>query len=319
MTTRHAPWLPVLALLLNALVWGLSWWPFRHLQGLGLHPLWTTALIYGLSMLVIVAWRPAALPLLWRTPALWSIALASGCTNAAFNWAVTIGEVVRVILLFYLMPLWTVLLARWLLHEPLDARVLLRVALALAGAALVLLGGASAESGVDAVAVAGAGLAAAASGRLGGLALADLLGLLGGIFFALNNVLLRREAHRPEEGRALAMFAGGVLVSAVVALLAGPAAGVPALPVPAAVWVLPALLMGVAFLFGNLALQYGAARLPANVTAVIMPTEIVFATVSAVWLGGETLHSTVLGGGLLILAATALAALDEPRSAAAPA
>jgi drug/metabolite transporter (DMT)-like permease len=299
--THHAPWLAVLALLLNALVWGVSWWPFRRLQQLGLHPLWTTALVYGLAALVIALWRPRALAQLAGTPALWCIALASGATNAAFNWAVTIGEVVRVVLLFYLSPLWTVLLARWLLGERFDVRVALRVLLALSGAALVL----------------GAGAPGTAE-SFGGLQLADLLGLLGGATFALNNVLLRRESQRPEEGRALAMFCGGMLVSATVAWLAGgsvgPAGGVALPPAWAQAWLWPALLMGLAFFFGNLGLQYGAARLPANVTAVIMPTEIIFASVSAVWLGGEVLRPAVLMGGALILAATALAAWDEPRA-----
>ena len=40
--------LPVLGLLANALIWGLSWWPFRILHGAGLHPLWATALMYSL-------------------------------------------------------------------------------------------------------------------------------------------------------------------------------------------------------------------------------------------------------------------------------
>ena len=40
------------------------------------------------------------------------------------------------------------------------------------------------------------------------------------------------------------------------------------------------------FLAGNLALQYGAARLPANRTAVVMLTEVVFASLSAVAFGG---------------------------------
>jgi hypothetical protein len=31
--------LPVLALTLNAFVWGTSWWPFRQLEARGLHPL----------------------------------------------------------------------------------------------------------------------------------------------------------------------------------------------------------------------------------------------------------------------------------------
>jgi hypothetical protein len=41
--------LPALALILNAFVWGVSWWPFRVLQAHGLHPLWATALIYLVS------------------------------------------------------------------------------------------------------------------------------------------------------------------------------------------------------------------------------------------------------------------------------
>ena len=31
--------LAVAALLLNAMVWGVSWWPFQTLQAQGLHPL----------------------------------------------------------------------------------------------------------------------------------------------------------------------------------------------------------------------------------------------------------------------------------------
>ena len=129
---------PVLALLVNAFVWGVSWWPFRHLQAMGLHPLWATTLIYILSAGVIVAWRPAALRQFVGHPALWLIFLGSGATNATFNWAVSIGDVVRVVLLFYLMPLWSLLLARVILHEKLTTSALVRVALALGGAALVL-------------------------------------------------------------------------------------------------------------------------------------------------------------------------------------
>ena len=106
----------------NALVWGLSWWPFRQLQALGLHPLWATVLVYLLAVVVIVAARPGARRQLLRTPALWVLVVASGTTNAAFNWAMVIGDVVRVVLLFYLMPLWAVLLARLLLDEALTAK-----------------------------------------------------------------------------------------------------------------------------------------------------------------------------------------------------
>ncbi len=107
--------MPYLALLFNALVWGLSWWPLRQLQAQGLHPLWATLLFFLLGGLLIGVSRPLAWATVWRTPALWVLALASGATNAAFNWGVSTGEVVRVVLLFYLMPLWAVGLAWWLL------------------------------------------------------------------------------------------------------------------------------------------------------------------------------------------------------------
>lgn len=297
--------LPVLGLLVNAFTWGVSWWPLRHLESAGLHPLWATTLLYAVASVVMIAWRPSGLRELFNAPALWVILLASGGTNACFNWAVTVGEVTRVVLLFYLAPLWMVLLARWLLGERLHAGVWLRVALALAGAAIVLL-----AQPADAV----------ASARPPS-ALADALALIGGVLFALFNVMLRREADRPETGRALAMFLGGVLVPGAVALVATASGGDVAWP-PVQQgawlgWIWPLLALAGAFLLANLALQYGAARLPSQITAVVMPSEVVFAAVSAAWLAGEVLSGAALLGGALILAATLLAALPQrPVSAA---
>ena len=288
---------PVLALLVNAFVWGVSWWPFRHLQAMGLHPLWATAQIYVLSALAIIAWRPGSLRQLLRHRALWLIFLASGATNATFNWAVSIGDVVRVVLLFYLMPLWSLLLARVILKEKLTPSSVARVAMALVGAALVLSHGEPAAGG------------AAHRAAI----LPDVLALLGGFAFALNNVMLKRESAQPEEGRALAMFFGGAVVAGVTATLlsTGGAVGV-GWPVGLSAWLLPGLGLALAFMVSNLCLQYGAARLSAAVTAVVMPCEVLFASLTAVWWGGATLHATVLVGGALILAAT-LASVFEKR------
>ena len=277
---------PVLALMVNAFMWGVSWWPFRHLQAMGLHPLWATTQIYLVSALAIVAWRPAVLGQLARQPALWVIFVASGVTNATFNWSVSIGDVVRVVLLFYLMPLWSLLLARVILKERLTVGSMARVALALAGAALVLSHGEPSTGAAPAL-------------------LPDVLAILGGFAFALNNVMLKREAAQPEEGRALAMFLGGATVAAVTAagLSAAGAAGV-TWPIGVSGWLLPGLGLAFAFMGANLCLQYGAARLSASVTAVVMPCEVLFAALTSVWWGGATLHPTVLAGGALILVAT---------------
>jgi drug/metabolite transporter (DMT)-like permease len=305
---------PVLALLVNAFIWGVSWWPFRRLQALGLHPLWATALIYVLCVAVIAAWRGSALRAFATQPALWLIFLASGTTNATFNWAVSIGDVVRVVLLFYLMPLWALLLARLVLGEPFTRGATLRVILSLAGAALVLWHGEPPAAGPR----------APAAGTWP--VLPDLLALLGGFSFALNNVMLRRAAALPQEGRALAMFLGGAFVAGLSASAmsagamsagASPAAGMAGVhwPPASAAWLLPALGLALAFLASNLCLQYGASRLSAAATAVVMPCEVLFASLTAVWWGGATLHASVLAGGALILAA-ALASVAEHHAPA---
>ena len=289
----------VVALLFNAFTWGVSWWPFRQLADAGLHPLWLTGFIYTAAAVGLLIARPAALPELLRTPALWALVLASGATNACFNWAVSIGDVVRVVLLFYLMPLWTVVLSRWLLGERISMRGAGRVALSLAGAMVVLwpVGGA-----VAAVVVLPDALPRW---------LPDALGLLGGLAFALNNVMLRREARRSPSARALAMFAGGAVVATGLAALLTQASLAPSPPPLSWGWSLAALAMALWFLVSNLALQYGAARLPANTTSVVMISEVFFASASALAMGAGTLGWREGLGALMILGGAMLASLQK--------
>jgi drug/metabolite transporter (DMT)-like permease len=283
-----APALAVLALLFNALTWGLSWWPLRWLEQRGLHALWATALVYLVASAFIVLWRPAAPRLLWQSRRLWWLALAAGTTNATFNWAVTVGDVVRVVLLFYLMPLWAVLLSRLLLNERLTFAAATRVLLALTGALVVLW--------------------PADGGWPWPRDQADALAILGGFSFALNNVMLRREAAAPEEARALAMFGGGVLVATLMAAWLTAGGHIASAPALSLGWAAGALALAAAFLGGNLALQYGAARLPANTTAAVMVAEVLFAAVSSVAVGAAAVTPQLLLGGALIVLAALLAA-----------
>ncbi len=227
------------------------------------------------------------------------LALAAGLTNAAFNWGTVIGDVVRVVLLFYLMPLWSVLLARVLLKEPVTLAAGARIALALLGAGIVLR-----PEGATGWAV----LPFPQS-------LADGLGLLGGFTFALNNVMLKREADRPEEGRALAMFVGGAVVAGALAAALSALGRVP-WPLAGGVAALPwwaialALTMSVLFLCSNLALQFGASRLPIHVTSVLMLSEVLVAAGSAALLGAGRITVPLLLGGAMIVAAAVWATRD---------
>lgn len=290
----HKPVLgPVLGLLFNALAFGVSWWPLREMQMRGLHPLWATAFMYGLALVAVSLLRPSAWRGILRHPALWWLFAASGLTNLGFNWAVTMGDVVRVVLLFYTMPAWSVLLAWWLLGERPKGLALLRLALALAGVALVLKTPEMAWPWPS--------------------SLWDYLALMGGASFALNNVMLRKMAHTPEAERMVAMFAGGTLVTALTAT-AGSTLGWMAGPPDLSWWPI-AVGFGLCMLLSNLSLQYGAARLPAGTTSLVMLSEIVFATLSSVALGAaELTERKVWGGALIVLAAvlTTLQPKDKP-------
>lgn len=298
-TTNRTATLAAGALVLNALVWGLSWWPFRQLQGYGLHPLWATAVMYLMITACLLLFHFKA----WRSfvacPPLWWLGVAAGLTNVGFNWAVTIGDVVRVVLLFYLMPAWSVLVAWLLLDEKPTTASLLRLALAMSGVLVVLKTPGSAWPVPQSA--------------------ADWLALGGGLSFAVTNSLLRKYGHMPSGGRMLAMFGGSGLM-ATGAALAG--MSVQLLPGPALQAAgLPVLIgLGLALAASNSALQYGAAKLAASTTAIVMLTEILFASASSAALGAAEFSPRILlGGGLIVLAAllAALAASGEEAPAGA--
>ncbi len=274
---------PALALVLNAFVWGVSWWPFRELQRQGLHPLWATALVYTVSMACLLAVKPQA----WRgfrsEPLLWLLLGAAGLTNVGFNWAVTIGDVVRVVLLFYLMPAWTVVLAWLLLGEKPTPGALARLALAMAGVVIVLKSPASPWPVPEST--------------------ADWLALLGGFSFALTNILLRKLRRTQPAARILAMFGGGALLAAGAASAGVALGAIPAFPPPDVGWAGVGLALSLGFLASNVALQYGAARMNAHAAALVMLSEVVFASLSSVALGAAELTVRTLIGGALILAA----------------
>jgi drug/metabolite transporter (DMT)-like permease len=279
----------ILALVTNALVWGVSWWPFRFMEAAGLHPLWSTGLMYAAVLIAVTLYQPRVWLELLASKGLWLLALASGFTNVGFNWAVTVGDVVRVVLLFYLMPAWALLLARWILKEPISLQGALRLALAVLGVLLILKKPDSSWPIPD--------------------SLSDWLAIGGGFTFALTNILIRKLDDTSETGRLFAMFAGGAVIALLVAVIGQLAGGVPALPALTLSTTLAVLGMGAMFLIGNLALQYGASRLASSTTSLIMLTEIVFASLSSVLLGAAVLEVRIVWGALLIFMAALWAAL----------
>ncbi len=272
---------PVLALLLAATMWGVVWYPLRLLEDAGLHGLWTTLISYGAALLVGLGW-------LWRERRFWLqhpvalplMTLAAGWTNVAFVLAILDGTVVRVLLLFYLSPLWTLLLGWLILGEKPRRGGWLVFALAVAGALTMLWD--------------------PAIGLPWPRDVADWLAVSSGLAFSFSNVMVRQMGQVPVGLKAAGTWLGVVLVALAGLLIL-------ALPVPQ---VAPATLGGavllgwLGFVVMTLSVIYGVTHMPVHRSAVILLFELVAGAVSSLLLTDEQiLPREWLGGGLILASA----------------
>ena len=281
--------LPLLLLFFSASLWGMTWWPVKNFAAAGLSGPWLTLLSYGPVGL-------AGLYFVWCERAAWRrqlglfllLGLVGGWANTAFINALLLGDVVRVMLLFYLSPIWSVLGGRLFLGEKVGPRRMLAVALALAGLWFVI-GGAQA---FDAP-----------------LSTSDLLALSAGLAFAGNNLISRATQSVPMVSKTVVVFIGCGVVSAA-------ALGWQNLPAPTLSVPLGLALLAYGFVWMLLATatwQYGVTHLESGRAGVILITELVVAVLTVTWFGGEEMLPRIWLGGLLIAAASLIEATDNPE------
>ncbi|HEX5363980.1 MAG TPA: DMT family transporter [Gallionella sp.] len=277
--------MPVAGLLSGALVWGLIWYPFRVLEFAGVGGALTTLLTYSLAMVS----GAFMLPRVWRElPAAgwWALllVLSSGWTNFGYMLAILDGEVMRVLLLFYLAPVWTILFSFWLLGERLNRYGYAIILLSLAGAFVMLW-----------------------EPQLGlpwPNSLAEWVGLSAGMGFALSNVVSRRAAHLSVESKSFSVWLGSALLSGLFLLAQGALLERVAL-IDGPSWLMIGLL-GIVLCSSSFAVQYGIARVPANRAIILFLFELVVAAVASYFLAGEAMPLRDWLGAALIVSASLL-------------
>ncbi len=274
----------VSGLITGAVIWGLIWYPFRVLEAQGLFGSVSTAYVYGVALWVafVLCWRQLprvrgdAMVLFW-------IGLIAGWTNLAYVIATIEGEVMRVMLLFYLAPLWTVLFARVLLNEKPGGIGLFVVLVSVAGAVTMLW---NPSQGLP-----------IPSNR------AEWLGLSSGMGFALSNVLIRKAHGVGIPVKSLAVFAGVTLLALAWSLLGPSGRLAPALGLSSYALV---IVLGLVILATNWAVQYGLSQTTATQAIVILLFELVVAAIGSYFLAGESMTPQEWAGGALIVTASLL-------------
>lgn len=269
------------SLLFGATMWGLIWYPYRLLQDVGAGGVATSFITYLIPLVLALAftWRHLGTA---RGHVGWLalLALTAGWTNMAYVLAVIEGEVMRVVLLFYLAPVWTVFFARAMLGERLTLWGWLIMLCSFAGA-LVMLWPAD-----------------------GGLPIpanrAEWIALSAGVSFALANVVTRKVDAADTWTKALAVWAGVCVVAGLAtAFVAQPFAFI-ATATPNTLWI----LLGVGLCIGamTLAVQYGLSHTLANQAILIFLFELVAAALSSWWWADEMLSSREWLGAAMIVA-----------------
>jgi drug/metabolite transporter (DMT)-like permease len=283
---------PMFALLIGASFWGVVWYPFRLLKDAGVSGASASALTYLVALIVgsvLFArhWRD-----LFRSPsASFFLALSAGICNVSYVIGVTEGEVMRVTLLFYLAPLWTVPLAYWLLGEKLDLRGVFVTVVAMIGALTMLW---RAELGMPMP-----------------QNYAEWLGLLAGITFAANNVMVRKMDHASPAAKSIAIWVGVTIVGFVTALLLSP--NKPLLPDFNSTSLILVFGIAIALMVMSVAIQYGLTHLAANTAAVILLFELIVACIATYMLTNEQMRPQDWVGGSLIAVAGFIASVQMPR------
>jgi drug/metabolite transporter (DMT)-like permease len=277
--------MPVVGVLSGALVWGLIWYPYRELQNVGVSGALATFITYVLAMLCGVF----MLPRVWRERSMlggWTIilVLSAGWANFGYVLAMLHGEVMRVLLLFYLAPVWTILFSFWLLNERLNRYGFLVIALSMCGAIVMLW-----EPGL---------------GTPLPNNLSEWVGLSAGMGFALSNVVSRRASHLSIEVKSFSLWLGtAALTLPFILWQGGLVEQVSAIPPQS--WVM-LLLIGVVLCAIGFAVQYGVTHLPANRAVVLFLFELVVAALASYFLANEAMELRDWVGAVFIIFASFL-------------
>jgi drug/metabolite transporter (DMT)-like permease len=277
-------------------LWGIYWMPLRGLDAAAAAGAWTTffVLVPACALLAPFAWRARGRIKTGSRAALASTALG-GASFTLYSDGLLDGQVAVVILLFYLTPIWSTLIAKFWQGEAVAPRRYAAIVLGLAGIVLVL------------------------RGSYGGVplphALGDWLGLASGILWAIAATGMHAHSRTgPFESNFVFCF-GALITALILALILGldaPAQSAPGAVGAALGWT---LLIGVLWWAASLTAFVWATQIlePTRVGLLLM-SEVVVGASSAAVFGRHAFGALMIAGTVLVIVSGLLETLPGRRA-----
>ena len=274
--------LAVIVLFASSVGWGLTWLPIKALSDKGIDGMHLVFIAFLSGALLLSPWLYKQYPWWKKSIAfMLMIALAGGIANAAFQTAIYHGDVIRVMILFYMLPVWSVLGGRIFLKEKIDSVRIIAVVLCLSGAFVILDVWHTSWQGISWI---------------------DILAVSSGMGLAATNILFRFTQGIPVMSKVCSMFLGCTLLIGASLLIFPATAELPdngAIPMAVAYGALWLTLIT----FGT---QWGVTQIEAGRSAIIIVVELVVAVVSSAFIIGSGLMFYEIIGGLMVLTAAVL-------------
>jgi len=270
----------IFACLVAATLWGLYWIPLRFLDNSGISGLWASVLIYFVSFLFIFPRFYSLRADFYASKTLYTLlAIFAGWTNLGFVLALLEGEVVRVMILFYLSPVWATLLALFILHERLKKRNIFALVLAVAGVFLI-----SWHPEIE---------------FMKSFDRADFYAISSGLAFAVTNIIVRRIGGLTHTVKMCSAWFGVIVLAGCGILLTQDS-----FPVVTLNNVLLIIVLGFPLMIiMTWTAQYAVSNLPIYLSSVLFLFEIIVGAVSAVMLANELITVIQFIGIAMILSA----------------
>ena len=300
MKPTHLENLAMAAVMLSGAAWGLYWIPLRALDDAGIAGIWSIVLFYVLPALLLMPLVCVRRRHIMKAG--WPLHLAgvlAGTALVLYAGALVFTDVVRALLLYYLTPLWSTLLARALIGEAITGLRWAAMGLTLLGMLLIL--------NID-------------SGLTGALNVGDWMGLASGIVWALAAVRMKADGDGKGIDLALSYFFWGSIAALALTLLPLPGAASP--PDWQAVrgvlvWLVPVVL--ILAIPSAFAVMWGATVLSPGLLSILFMTEISAGTITAAIWADEPFGWRELSGVVLISAAGMLEPVVKRRRFTRPA
>ena len=276
-----------LAVAYSGVAWGLFWIPLRAMDRAGVTDAWASVVFYAIPLVLTIPWIVKYWQRIRRCG--WSlhfIGITTGASLAFYADAMLYTEVVRGLVLYYLTPIWSMILARIFLGEAITPPRLVAIALGIAGMLVML--------GVD--------LGVPLPRNTG-----DWMALIAGLGWAVGAVLLRKDDGSRSIEICAVYFFYSVLAAFILAL--SPLAGEIVAPdwstiIDILPWSIPIALLVIPAAY---AVFWGAPHLNPGVVGLLMMTEISVGVVTAAIWANEPFGMRELVGVTLIT----LAGLSE--------